>query len=187
MKELSDRGSRCYRRWLEGDESAAGEIMEELFFGLVYFVDSFVRDVHAAEDIAMDVISDLFVHRHRYDFRVSLKTYLYMRGKSRAIDHLRHRKALRIEPLDGAEDSACERDELEERLLVSERQRAVREAVDKLPKDMREAVWLVYFESLSYSEAARVMGVKPKQIDNLLYRAKKELRSILGEEARDLL
>lgn len=187
MKELSDKGSACYRRWLEGDDSAVSEIMEELFYGLVYFIDRYVHDVHAAEDIAMDVMSDLFVHRHRYDFRVTLKTYLCMRGKSKAIDLLRHRKALRIDPLNEAEAYPDEREELEKRLLVSERQRAVREALDKLSTDMRCAVHLIYYEKFTYEEAARVMGVKPKQIDNLLYRAKKELRSILGEEARDLL
>lgn len=187
MKELSDKGSACYRRWLEGDESAANDIMEDLFFGLVYFIDRYVHDVHAAEDIAMDVMSDLFVHRHRYDFRVTLKTYLCMRGKSKAIDLLRHRKALRLDPLSDAEAYPDERAELEEKLIVSERQRAVREAMGRLPGDMREAIGLVCFEELSYSEAARVMGVKPKQIDNLLYRAKKELRSYLGEEAKELL
>lgn len=187
MKELSDKGSACYRRWLEGDDSAVSEIMEELFYGLVYFIDRYVHDVHAAEDIAMDVMSDLFVHKHRYNFKVSLKTYLFMRGKSRAIDLLRHRKALEITELSGAEACPDELFDLEEKLIVNERRRAVREAVDKLPQEMREAVWLFYFEELTYDDAARVMGKSRKQIDNLLYRAKKELRSILGEGARDLL
>ena len=47
---------------------------------------------------------------------------------------------------------------------------------------MRLAVHLVYFEELSYEEAARVMKKNKKQIDNLLYRAKSLLRSELGKE-----
>ena len=47
---------------------------------------------------------------------------------------------------------------------------------------MRLAVHLVYFEELSYEEAARVMKKSKKQIDNLLYRAKSFLRSELGKE-----
>ena len=37
------------------------------------------------------------------------------------------------------------------------------------------------------AEAARVMGKKSKQVDNLLYRAKRELQGILGEEGMELL
>ena len=46
---------------------------------------------------------------------------------------------------------------------------------------------LVYFEEMTYAEAARVMGKKSKQVDNLLYRAKRELQNILGEEGMELL
>ena len=42
-------------------------------------------------------------------------------------------------------------------------------------------------EEMTYTEAARVMGKKSKQVDNLLYRAKRELKSILGEEGMELL
>ena len=41
---------------------------------------------------------------------------------------------------------------------------------------------MVYLEEMSYAQAARVMKKSQKQIDNLLYRAKKELRRILGED-----
>ena len=47
---------------------------------------------------------------------------------------------------------------------------------------MRAAVHLVYLEEMSYAQAARVMQKSQKQIDNLLYRAKKGLRRILGED-----
>lgn len=47
-----DNGASSYRRFLEGDESAFDEIMKELFDGLVFFIDRYVHDIHAAEDIA---------------------------------------------------------------------------------------------------------------------------------------
>lgn len=70
----------------------------------------------------------------------------------------------------------------EEIFLADERRRAVSAAVAALPEDMRAAVHLVLLEELSYAEAAKVMKKNEKQIDNLLYRAKKELRTILEEE-----
>ena len=134
----------------------------------------------------MDTMTELFVHPRRYDFRVSLKTYLFLLGKRRALNWLRHRKRLRETPLTEAEALAEARD-LERLALDSERKRAVNAALARLPEAQRLAVHLVYFEALSYEEAARVMKKDRKQVDNLLYRAKKALRDILGEEGMNLL
>lgn len=162
-------------------------VMREHFYGLVYFVDRYIHDLHAAEDIAMDVISDLLAGSRYKKERASLKTYLYMRGRSRALDLLRRRKALPTCGMDELAGEPDEREELEARVVSNERRRIVRSALDKLPGDMREAVHLIYFEELSYEQAARVMKKNRKQVDNLLYRAKKELKNIIGEENKDLI
>ena len=182
-----DNGASSYRRFLDGDENAFGELMMELFRGLVFFIDGFVHDPHAAEDIAIDVFSDLVVHRHRYNFKVSLKTYLYMLGRSRALDYLRHRKLQELVELTEAHAVADERAALEELLLTDDRKRQLHTAIAKLSEDMRTAVHLIYFEEMTYEEAARIMRKNRKQVDNLLYRAKKELRTMLGKDGELLL
>ena len=182
-----DNGASSYRRFLEGDEGAFDEVMKELFHGLVFFINRYVGDVHTAEDIAIDAFSDLIVHKHRYNFKVTLKTYLYMIGRSRALDYIRHRKALELAPLSEAEDVMQEDGAPEEMIFADERRGRVNAALAGLPEDMRVAVHLIYFEEMTYEEAARVMKKNRKQVDNLLYRAKKELRVILGEDGEQLL
>lgn len=182
-----DNGASSYRRFLDGDKNAIDEIMEELFFSLVFFLDRYVHDVHTAEDLAMDTITDLLVHRHRYNFKVSLKTYVFLLGKSRALNYLRQRNRHPTLELHEAEAAEAEEDELETKVLDAERKRVVNAALARLPEDMRIAVHLVFFEDLSYEEAARVMGKNKKQVDNLLYRAKNQLRTILGAEGVELL
>ena len=177
-----DYGACSYRRFLDGEESAFDEIMKEMFHGLVFFVDRYVHDVHAAEDIAIDVFSDLIVHKHRYNFKVSLKTYLYMIGRSRALDYLKHRKVIEFTELTEETEVFSEEKTLEEQVLTEERKRVVNKAIAGLPEDMRVVIHLIYFEELTYEEAAKVMKKNRKQVDNLLYRAKKELRSLLGED-----
>ena len=176
-----DNGASSYRRFLNGDEAAFDDLMEELFRGLVFFIDRYVHDTHAAEDIALDTFPDLIVHRHRYNFKVSLKTYLFMVGRSRALDYIRHRKIIDFSELSEAEGVSDEQS-LEETVLADEHKRTVNAALAKLPEDMRVAVHLIYFEEMTYEEAAKVMKKNRKQVDNLLYRAKKELRIILGED-----
>lgn len=182
-----DNGACSYRRFLDGDESAFNDVMEQLFCKLVFFIDSYVHDIHAAEDIAIDTFSDLIVHKHRYNFKVTLKTYLYMIGRSRALDYIKHRKIINFTELKEAQNLTDDGRILEEKILADERKRIINSAMSKLPDDMRAAVHLVYFEEMTYEEAAKVMKKNIKQIDNLLYRAKKELRNILGEEGELLL
>ena len=182
-----DNGASSYRRFLDGDENAFNPIMKELFRGLVFFIDRYVHDTHAAEDIAIDTFSDLVVHRHRYNFKVTLKTYLYMVGRSRALDYMKHRKVIDFMELSEAQNITEDRKSLEEIVLADERKRLVNAAIAKLPENMRIVVHLIYFEEMTYEEAAKVMKKNRKQVDNLLYRAKKELRSILGEDGELLL
>ena len=181
-----DNGASSYRRFLDGDESAFDEIMKELFDNLVFFIDRYVHDIHTAEDIAIDTFSDLVVNRHRYNFKVTLKTYLFMLGRSRALNYIKHRKVIDFVELSEA-DKVSEQETLEEIVLVDERKRVVNNALSSLSDDMRVVIHLIYFEALSYDEAAKVMKKNRKQVDNLLYRAKKELRIILGKDGEHLL
>ncbi|MBQ6702902.1 MAG: sigma-70 family RNA polymerase sigma factor [Clostridia bacterium] len=182
-----DNGACSYRRFLDGDESAFDEIMDEYFRGLVFFIDRYVHNVHASEDIAIDVFSDLIVHKKRYNFKVSLKTYLYMLGRSRALDHLKHNKIIDFVGLDQASSLADEENILEDTVLRNERKKAVNAALSKLPEDMRLVIHLVYFEDMTYDDAARVLKKSRKQVDNLLYRAKRRLYIILGEDGECVL
>ncbi len=182
-----DNGASSYRRFLDGDESAFDEIMNELFDKLVFFIDRYVKDIQSAEDIAIDVFSDLIVNKHKYNFKVELKTYLFMLGRSRALNYLKHRKIINFVEINEAENLSSEYCEIERIVLEDERKKIVNNALNSLPDDMRIVVHLIYFEGLSYEEAAKVMKKNKKQIDNLLYRAKKELFVILGKDGEQLL
>lgn len=182
-----DNGASSYRRFLEGDESAFDEIVDSLFYPLVFFLNGYVHDSFAAEDLAMDTISDLFVNKKRYNFQVSLKTYVFMIGKSKALNYLKRRNLIRFVEFSENEGVSGDEKELEELVLADERSRTVRSAIQKLPGDLQTVVHLVFFENMSYTETAKVMHKSQKQIYNLIYRAKNELREILGEEGASLL
>ncbi|MBR3415909.1 MAG: RNA polymerase sigma factor [Clostridia bacterium] len=177
-----ENGARNCSRFLEGDEHALDEILNGTFYGLVFFINRYVRDVHAAEDIAMDAVAELFARPGRLREGVSLKTYLFTMGRSRALNYINRRGKIVFEELPEDGGPADVDADLEEKVLSDEKRRAVNEAVRDLPPDLRDAVWLVYFEEMSYKEAAAVMKKKEKQIDNLIFRAKRELRVKLGEK-----
>ena len=176
-----DHGASRYRRYLNGDEEAFHEIVKEYFDNLVFFIDRYVKDYAAAEDLALDAFTQLVVNKHRYDFRVSLKTYLFMIGRSRALDYIKHRSKQSTVELSEV-NQAADDPSFEDMLLADERKRAINDALSRLSEEMQLVIHLVYFEGLSPDETAKVLKKNRKQVYNLLYRAKTTLRTILGEE-----
>ena len=182
-----DHGANCYRRYLNGDEDAFHEIVKEYFDNLLFFIDRYVGDTAAAEDIALDVFTYLVVNKHHYNFRVTLKTYLFMLGRSRALDYIKRRNKLQFVELAEAEQTPSDAPSPEEIILADERKKAVNAALEQLSDEMRLVVHLVYFEQLTPEDTAKVLKKNKKQIYNLLYRAKTQLRTILGKDGEALV
>lgn len=174
-----EHGESSYRRFLSGDQDAFDQILLDHRIGLIRFINQLLRDPDAAEDIAIDTFLELLLHPKRYDFRVSLKTYLYMIGRSKALDYLRRRKFLSPDPIP---ENIPQDLSLEEQFLRDQQRRELHAALRQLPTDTATALYLVYFEELSYADTAKVMKKSRKQIDNLLYRGKNALRNLLGKD-----
>lgn len=177
-----DTVETIWERYRAGDERAFDELLHRFRLPLIFFVDRFLHDPDGAEDVVIDVFVELLSHPRRYRQGTSLKTYLFLLARSRAVDCLRRRS--RLEPL--PENLEAE-EELEAAILKDERQRAVNAALAQLPRDTQQAIHLVYFEEMTYAQAAEVMGKTAKQIDNLLSRGKTALRDILGKEGAELI
>lgn len=62
----------------------------------------------------------------------------------------------------------------------------VREAIDELPKDFRDAVIMADLEELSYKEIAEYMGCPIGTVMSRLYRGRKILRERLADYAQNL-
>ena len=177
-----ENGERSYSRYLDGDEAAFDEILRLYRDNLTFFINRFVHDLDAAEDLAIDTFMYLIVHPLRYNFRTPLKTYLFMIGRSRALDYLKHSRKITTVELSEVEGTLTDGITLEELILLDERKQKLSYALKALPEDMQLAVHLVYFEDLTYDDAAKVMKKNRKQVANLLYRAKEKLRAMLGKD-----
>ena len=177
-----ENGESSYRRYLDGDEAAFDEILRLYRHRLTFFIHRFVHDLDAAEDLAIDTFMYLIVHPYRYNFKTPLKAYLFMIGRSRALDYLKHRNKITMVELNHVEEMPSDDVTLEELILLTERKQKLNHALTQLPEDMQTVLHLVYFEDFSYEQAAKVMKKSQKQVANLLYRGKEKLRIILGKD-----
>ncbi len=67
-------------------------------------------------------------------------------------------------------------------IWTEERNRILHFCMDEMNPDYREVLYLIYFEDMSYAQAADVTGKTVKQITNMLYRGKESLRKLLERE-----
>ena len=177
-----DHGAQCWRRYLDGDESGFDELLKTHRDSLTFFLYRLVHDESIAEDLCIDTFMELLLHKRRYNFKIPLKNYLFIIARSRAVDYLRHAKKFATVELSEAENETADGHTPEEILLKNEQSRALSLAMQSLPDEMQVALHLVYIEELSYKDAAHVMKKSPKQVDNLLTRAKSALRTTLSKE-----
>ena len=83
--------------------------------------------------------------------------------------------------LEECENIADELD-LERNYLVEEQKIMLHHTIRKLKQDYQQVLYLSYFENFSNAETAEIMKKSKRQIENLLYNAKKSLKAELEKE-----
>lgn len=145
---------------------------------LIYFIQRYVKDFSVAEDIAQDVFVYVLINKKEYDFKYTLKTYLYTIGRSRAINYLKKEK--RCVSLNLEKQGNYEIDEI---MFLNERKRNLKESINKLLPQHQLVIYLADIEELPYKEICKIMNKSMVQIKMLIYRARKNLKIILGKES----
>jgi len=177
-----NHGEESYRRFLQGDREAFSELIDKYNESLIFFIRRFVFDLNLAEDIAEDCFVALIIYPHRYNFKISLKTYLFTIARNKAVDYIRHHQIIKEISFEEAAEKSMEYLAFEEEVLREEKKRELHQALDMLREEFKAVLHLIYFEEMSYEDAGRVMRKSRKQIENLAYRARKELRAVLLEK-----
>lgn len=178
-----DNGESSYRRFLDGDESAFREILDLYSENLIFFINRYVNNISVAQELSEDVFVEILLHKKRYNFKTSLKTYLFTIGRNKAVSYVR-RCARRPEYAYEYIENEADRKSIEDEFIRKEQERELHEALERLNSDYKTVLHLIYFEDMSADEAAAVMKKNKKQIENLLYRAKQALRKELESEVK---
>ena len=163
-----------YRQYLSGDDTGLEALMKQYGDPLTMYIDGYLHDVHEAEELMLDVFAYLFTKKPRIRDG-GFKAYLYKAARHMALRCKSRRK--RLFSLDELADEPDGRLLAEEVVRTKERSRILHVCMDEMNPDYREALYLTYFEGMSYAQAAQVMGKTVKQITNMVYRGKKSLRS----------
>lgn len=168
-------------RW---DRSAFARLYDATSSRVYGLVLRIVADRTAAEEVTLDVYTQIWNEAGRYDSsRSSVLAWLLLLARSRAIDHLRSglRRARDAEvPMDspalGVPDAA---ESPEGAALAQGVRRMVRSALSSIDRDKRAAIELAFFSELSHREVADRLGLPLGTVKTRIRTGMIELRKIL--------
>ncbi len=139
----------------------------------------FLGDSSEAEDLAQEAFLQTFHQAHRYRAeRATFKTWFFTILLNLCRNAIKKRRLVYSD--NSSSNDAADRDTPSTLLARREQQRALAEAILKLPPNQRSAFILCHYENFSYAEAAQSIGVSVKAIESLLVRAKRTLRDELA-------
>jgi RNA polymerase sigma-70 factor (ECF subfamily) len=164
-----------------GDAEALGALYDRYAPILLSLIERIAARGAEAEDLVHDVFLETWRRAGDYDpARGSVKSWLLLRARSRALDH---KKSARVARRAGGSDSACI-EELEdsaaEPSFGPDRAR-LREVLLRLPPDQRTVLLLGYFEGMSSSEIAERVGIPLGTVKSRVAAALATLRQTLAE------
>jgi RNA polymerase sigma factor (sigma-70 family) len=163
-----------------GDEGAFAQIYEQ-YAGLLYSYGTHLcKDEELVKDHIHTLFLDLWTSREDLGETSSIKFYLFKSIKRRIY------KALTVKNrFQSTEDIVWEDDfkivlSHESNLIAAqataEQMERLQQAINRLTKRQKEAIYLTYYSDLSYPEVAALMSLKVTTVYDIIYDAMKELR-----------
>jgi RNA polymerase sigma-70 factor (ECF subfamily) len=167
---------------VEGDRESIGALYDLYAPVMMAVAVKMLGGAHReAQDVVHDVFLEAWLHARDYDpGRGSLRSWLLLRLRSRALDRLGRAEATRTRSLDESDAAVVESG------LSSVIERAdgigLREAVGRLDGSVRDVLELTYFRGLTAQEIADQTSVPVGTVRSRLARGLRDLRATLDNE-----
>jgi RNA polymerase sigma-70 factor, ECF subfamily len=169
-----DLTGRAIARAKQGDMDALHFLYVRYADDVYGFVNSIVRDTHAAEDITQNIFGKLMKAIRKYEPReVPFSAWILRVARNAALDHMRARRQIPVEEV-RVDDEGHEQ-------LGFERSQCLREALQRLPEDQCEVLVLRHVAGLTPGEIARRLGKTEGSIHGLHHRGRAALQQALRE------
>lgn len=186
LNALSDHDDEALMAMIaRGDRAAARELMQRRLPRVLGMAQRMLNDAMEAEDIAQETFLRVWKAADRWESgRAQVSTWIGRIAINLCYDRLRKRREILSDDPPDRPDTTPDQEVM---LTRSETGNRVADAVAQLPERQRRALELVHFQELSNIRAAEIMEVSVDALESLLARGRRKLKSILLEEAGELM
>lgn len=170
--------SELLSRLRDGDDDAYSTIFREHYPGIVVSAARLLGERALAEEIAQDVMLELWRRRESLTLTGPVRAYLHSAARNRALNRLRQaRTAQRGEVyVKGPSESPAS----DSGVITGELESAVAQALSALSEPQREVFEMSRTRGLTYNEIAELLGISVKSVEARMGRALKQMREHLA-------
>jgi RNA polymerase sigma factor (sigma-70 family) len=171
--------ARCWDKFRSGDLKAFTSIYSTYLRPLYNYGRKFSKNTAFIEDCIQDLFVELWKNKNQLGPANSVKYYLYKSLRRKIFRALQHENKHLPEVL--TEEYTFEMELSAETNLVSnqlmlEQKLVLEKALQNLTKRQREAIYLRFYENLSYEEVASIMSLELRSVYNLISKSIDTLR-----------
>ena len=174
--DIIDPDHELMAKVARGDTVAYRTLVNRHLNGCVRFAQRMVGNRQDAEDIVQDVCLKLWHEAPRWQPKAKLSTWLYRVLFNACIDHKRKVIPFSHDALEEVPDTSKNIDDF---ILEQQEAKQVKIALEALPPRQRAAVLLSYYEERSNQDAADIMQMSLNAFQQLLFRARQQLKDAL--------
>ena len=167
-----------------GSETAYDAIFRAYYARLVHFAGSMLGDTAAAEEVAQDVMLELWRRRTTLTVDTSLQGYLFRATRNRALNHIRHEKVIQRGAIFAAPEQVTHA-RGDSGIRENEIDAALQQSIQSLPPRCREVFELSRMQNLKYQEIADALGISIKTVEAQMGKALRILREKLAPLLND--
>ena len=178
---INDSDDQLYHQFLCGDVSSYDQLMIRYGDSVTFYINGYTNNLRDGEDLMIEAFARIMVKKP-FIQKGAFKAYLYKTARNLALRFCEKRKGVIVFGLEELNR------ELSDSMLNdaagndSEREAILHMCLERIDPELKEALWLVYCDELTYAQAAEVMHVSAKRIDHLLTRGKEHMRRELKKE-----
>jgi RNA polymerase sigma-70 factor (ECF subfamily) len=188
MNKLTNE-SEVIRSASAGDREAFKILVNNYQTGVYRVCLGFVHTAADAEDLTQEVFIEVFTSLVKFRGESEFSTWLYRIAVNKSLNYLRVKSRNNIISLFDFRapantvlnhDPAAGDDSSPDNVLIkADREKAIKDALNRLPGTQKTAFVLSRYDDLPNAEIAEIMQLSISSVESLLFRAKRNLRKIL--------
>jgi RNA polymerase sigma factor (sigma-70 family) len=172
----SKRESEVWGNLKRGDKNALAFFYTKYLKNLYNYGMKVCQDAGLTEDSIQDLFIGIWSSHSRLGDVTHVKSYLYKSLRTKILYKLSLQARTPLKDIDSFTFALSHTSHYLTQRVNSDVSEKIRQYIDTLTPKQKEAIFLIYYEELSYEEAAVVMDLRVKTVYNLIHLAISRLR-----------
>lgn len=166
-------------------DATAHRALFDRYFARVYvFIQRRIDDRELARELTSDVFLEVWEQADRFRGDAKVSTWIFGIARFKSLEAMRGQRRFKRSRIESGGDELISRvpesRSTATQLGARDELRRIAEAMERLPRDQREALMLVVVEGLEPEEIASRQRISRETVKTRVSRARRALRRILG-------